>query len=75
LVFDYRGTGCQSIHESIRCDSAKLLQFGAARIKALYKGGKNVSQIVQALGYPAGTGNNRVRNALIKAGVYKPASK
>ena len=51
------------------------VKFNVARIKALYRGGKNISQIAQASGYPAGTGNNRVRNVLIKAGVYKPVSK
>ena len=51
------------------------VRFNVGRIKKLYKGGKNVSQIAQAIGYPPNTGNNQVRNLLIGAGVYKPASK
>jgi hypothetical protein len=43
----------------------------SSRIITLYKTGKNVSQIAQAIGYPKGHGNNRVRDALIKAGIYK----
>ena len=37
----------------------------------LYKAGKNVSQIAQAIGYEKNHGNNRVRHALMKAGIYK----
>lgn len=44
-----------------------------ARIVRLYRAGKNVSQIAQAVGYPAGHGNNRVRGLLMKAGAYKAA--
>jgi hypothetical protein len=53
----------------------KKVQWNPARIVKLYKSGKNVSQIAQAIGYPVGHGNNRTRAALVKAGVYKPASK
>jgi DNA-binding NarL/FixJ family response regulator len=42
-----------------------------ARIKRMYRAGKNVSQIAVAIGYAKGTGNNRVRNFLAKAGLYK----
>jgi len=49
------------------------VKFNAKRIVAMYKAGKNVSQIAQAVGYPKGTGNNRTRNVLIEAGVYKSA--
>ncbi len=42
-----------------------------ARIVQLYRTGKNVSQIAQAVGYPAGHGNNRVRTLLTKVGAYK----
>lgn len=52
----------------------KKVKFDVARIKRLYRAGKNVSQIALAIGYPAGHGNNRTRNAFIKAGVYKKAS-
>src|SRR5262249_14182849 len=38
-------------------------------IIALYKAGHNVSQIAQAIGYPKNHGNNRVRDALVKAGI------
>jgi hypothetical protein len=47
------------------------VKFNVARIVKLYKAGKNVSQIAQAIGYPAGHGNNRTRAALEQAGVYK----
>jgi hypothetical protein len=47
------------------------VKFDPARIVALHKEGKNVSQIAQAIGYLKGHGNNRVRDALLKAGVYK----
>lgn len=40
-------------------------------IIALYKAGKTVSEIAQAIGYPRGHGNNRVRHVLLKAGIYK----
>ena len=44
-----------------------------ARIIRLYKSGKNVAEIARLAGYPAGHGNNRVRNLLMKAGTYKTA--
>ena len=44
-----------------------------ARIIRAYKAGKRVAEIARAVGYPAGHGNNRVRNLLEKAGVYKAA--
>lgn len=47
------------------------VKWNPARIKRLFKAGKNVSQIAQAVGYPAGHGNNRVRNLLVKEGLYK----
>jgi hypothetical protein len=40
------------------------------RIIALYKAGHNVSQIAQAIGYPKNHGNNRVRQSLLKVGIY-----
>lgn len=43
----------------------------SARIIALYKAGHNVSQIAQAIGYPKNHGNNRVRQSLLKVGIYK----
>lgn len=52
------------------------VKFNVARIVKLYKAGKNVSRIAQAVGYPKGHGQNRTRAALVKAGVYKkPATK
>ena len=47
------------------------VKFDPARIVALHKEGKNVSQIAQAIGYPKGHGNNGVRRVLLKAGIYK----
>jgi hypothetical protein len=49
----------------------KTVKWNPARIKRMYREGRNVSQIAQAIGYPAGHGNNRVRNLLQKSGVYK----
>lgn len=49
------------------------VKFDPVKIKVLYRAGKNVSQIALAIGYPKGTGNNRVRNVLIKSKVYKSA--
>jgi hypothetical protein len=45
------------------------VKFDAARIIALHKDGKNVSQIAQAIGYPKGHGNNRTRRVLVAAGL------
>lgn len=45
------------------------VKFDAARIIALHKEGKNVSQIAQAIGYPKGHGNNRTRRVLEAAGL------
>jgi hypothetical protein len=49
------------------------VKWDSARIKRLFRAGKNVSQIAVAIGYPQHTGNNRVRNFLKKAGLYKEA--
>lgn len=51
----------------------KDVKFSAERVIALYKDGKNVSQIAQACGYPKNTGHNRARRVLVAAGVYKEA--
>lgn len=45
------------------------------RVVRLYSKGVNVSQIAQRCGYPVGHGNNRVRKVLVRAGIYKKASK
>lgn len=50
--------------------ATRNVSFNAGRVQAMYKAGKNVSEIAQAMGYAKGTGNNRVRNVLISAGVY-----
>ncbi len=44
-----------------------------SQVVRLYKGGARVSEIAVKVGYPAGHGQNRVRNLLEKAGVYKSA--
>jgi hypothetical protein len=41
----------------------------------MYSAGKIVSEIAVALGYERGHGQNRVCNALIRAGVYKGSRK
>jgi len=48
--------------------------FDAARAVRLYKMGMPVAKIASAFGYPPQHGNNRVRRALILAGIY-PANK
>ena len=48
---------------------SKDVKFDPARIIALHKDGKNVSQIAQAIGYPKGHGNNRTRRVLEAAGL------
>jgi hypothetical protein len=51
------------------------VRFNVKRIVKLYKDGKNVSQIAQAIGYPAGHGNNRTHAAAGKSGrTNRPAS-
>jgi hypothetical protein len=45
--------------------------INSEHIITLYKEGKNVSEIAQAIGYEKNHGNNRVRHALMKAGIYK----
>lgn len=45
------------------------VKFDPARIVALHKEGKNVSQIAQALGYPKNHGNNRTRRVLVATGL------
>jgi hypothetical protein len=49
------------------------IKFSATRAVKLYQSGKSVPQIALAMGYPPGTGNNRTRAALVKAGVYSHA--
>lgn len=45
------------------------VKFDPARIIALHKEGKNISQIAQAIGYPKNHGNNRTRRVLVAAGL------
>lgn len=47
------------------------VKWDTKRIRRMYRAGKNVSQIARAVGYSPNTGNNRVRNFLAKAGLYK----
>ena len=49
----------------------KNIKWNPGVIKRQFKAGKNVSQIARACGYPADTGQNRVTNLLIKAGLFK----
>ena len=51
------------------------VKFSIARIVRLYKAGKNVSQIAQALGYPAGTGNNRHAMRWLRRACTSPPNK
>lgn len=45
------------------------VKFDPARIVALHKEGKNISQIAIALGYPKNCGQNRTRRVLVAAGL------
>jgi hypothetical protein len=49
----------------------KRVKFDVAKIVALYKSGKPVSQIALAIGFPPNCGQNRTRRVLEQAGVYK----
>lgn len=49
----------------------KKVNFDVSRIIALYKSGKPVSQIAEALGFPKNCGQNRTRRVLMAAGIYK----
>jgi hypothetical protein len=51
----------------------RKVKWNPARIKRLYRAGKLVSEIARASGYPQGHGQNRVRDLLITAGMYKTA--
>lgn len=48
-----------------------VASFDRARAVALYAAGNKVVDIAVSMGYARGQGQNRVRAALIKAGVYK----
>lgn len=47
------------------------IKFDPAKIVALHKEGKNISQIAQAIGYPKNHGNNRTRRVLVAAGLLR----
>jgi hypothetical protein len=49
----------------------KKVKLDIAKIIALYKSGKPVSQIALAIGYPPNCGQNRCRRILEKASIYK----
>ena len=53
----------------------KVLKMNSAQVVRWYKAGKNVNEIAQKIGYESGHGNNRVRNLLIKKGLYKKSGK
>jgi hypothetical protein len=52
----------------------KKVKFDVAKIIALYKSGKPVSQIAAAIGFPPNCGQNRTRRVLEQAGIYKPTT-
>jgi hypothetical protein len=63
-------------HMYVGCRTArkyKNLSWNPARIAYLYRHGKDVSAIARACGYPHGAGKNRVRNVLLRAGIYQKA--
>lgn len=47
------------------------ISFDAAKAVEMYRAGTKVVDIAMKFGYPRGSGQNRVRAALIKAAVYK----
>ena len=47
------------------------VRFNVQRIVRLRKGGHNIADIARALGFPENCGQNRVTNALVKAGLWK----
>jgi hypothetical protein len=51
----------------------KGVKFDAARVIALFREGKRVSEIAEACGYPKNTGHNRTRRVLVAAGLYTEA--
>ena len=54
----------------------KKVRMDVAKIIAMYKDGKLISEIAVACGYPPNTGQNRTRRIIEKAGLYKrPAKK
>jgi hypothetical protein len=53
----------------------KRVKFDVAKIIALYKSGKPVSQIAVEIGFPPDCGQNRTRRVLEQAGIYKPTAK
>jgi hypothetical protein len=59
------------LHETIKTVTTTIPDQRCGCIIALYKAGKNLSQIAQAIGYPKGHGNNYVREVLLRAGIYK----
>jgi len=59
------------LHETIKTVTTTIPDQRCDCIIALYKAGKNLGQIAQAIGYPKGHGNNYVRGVLLRAGIYK----
>lgn len=55
-----------------RCYRPQVPGFDAGRVVELFGDGQSISEIASLMGYRLGTGQNRVRNALIRAGVYTP---
>jgi hypothetical protein len=61
-------------HQKGRLPYLEHQHFSADRAVGLFLAGKSVPEIALAFGYAPRTGNNRVRTALVKASVYKPAA-
>jgi hypothetical protein len=51
------------------------INFSPTTAIEMYKAGKGLSEIAQAMGYPPNRGQNRVRYALEKAGIYKKGAR
>jgi hypothetical protein len=53
-------------------DAKRGITLDVDKAVKMYKDGKTISEIAQAMGFPKGSGNNRTHAALVKAGARKP---
>ena len=57
--------------KAARVERIDGVKFNIDKAVSMYKSGKAVSEIAQAMGYPKGKGNNRTHAALVAAGAAK----
>ncbi len=53
-------------------DAKRGIKLDVDKAVAMYKAGKTISEIAQAMGFPKGSGNNRTHAVLVQAGARKP---